>query len=92
MYIHVLIHGYIYQTVLPLTVPVYCFRTTPRHTTEFICGHVYWPCSVNSRACANSVYQALLSPPLEPGNEAKGAVAEGGPPHPDDPCRRTFQS
>ena len=38
--------------------------------TEFVRGHVYWPCSVNSRACANGVYQALLSPPLEPGNEA----------------------
>ena len=56
--------------VLPLTIPVYCLRTTPRHVTEFIRGHVYWPCSVNSCACANSVYQALLSPPLEPGNEA----------------------
>ena len=39
--------------------------------TEFVRGHVYWPCSVNSRACANSGYQALLSPPLEPGNEAR---------------------
>ena len=55
--------------VLPLTIPVYCLRT-PRHVTEFVCGYVYWPCSVNSRACANGVYQALLSPPLEPGNEA----------------------
>ena len=51
--------------VLPLTIPVYCLRTTPRHVTEFVRGHVYWPCSVNSRACANSGYQALLSPPLE---------------------------
>ena len=42
-----------------------------RHVTEFVRGHVYWPCSVNSRACANSVYRALLSPPLEPGNEAR---------------------
>ena len=56
--------------VLPLTIPVYCLRTTPRHVTEFVRGHVYWPSSVNSCACANSVYQALLSPPLEPGNEA----------------------
>ena len=56
--------------VLPLTIPVYCLRTTPRHVTEFVRGRVYWPSSVNSRACANSVYQALLSPLLEPGNEA----------------------
>ena len=38
--------------------------------TEFVRGHVYWTCSVNCRTYANSVYQALLSPPLEPGNEA----------------------
>ena len=43
--------------------------------TEFVCGHVYWPYSVNSRACANSVYQALLSPLLEPGNKANICVA-----------------
>ena len=39
--------------VLPLTIPVYCLRATPRHVTEFVRGHVYWPSSVNSRACAN---------------------------------------
>ena len=41
--------------------------------TEFVCGHVYWPCSVNSRAW----YQALLSPLLQPGNEASNIRPEG---------------
>ena len=50
--------------------PVYCLHTTPRHVTEFVRRRLYWTCSINFRACANGVYQALLSPPLEPGNEA----------------------
>ena len=46
--------------------------------TEFVHGHVYRSCSVNSHACTNSVYQALLSPPLESGNEAILEVASDG--------------
>ena len=33
-------------------------------------GYIYCRFSVNSCACANMCTQALLSPPLEPGNEA----------------------
>ena len=60
--------------VLPLTIRVYCLCTTSRHVTEFIRGHVYWPYSINFRTCTNSVYQALLSHPLEPGYEASVCV------------------
>ena len=34
-------------------------------------GPPTWPYSVNSHAYTNCVYQAPLSPPLEPGNEAR---------------------
>ena len=59
--------------------------------TELVHGHVYWPSSINSRACANSVYQALLSPPLEPGNEATTPLAlpnatSLAPPQCHSPC------
>ena len=76
--------------VLPLIIPVYCLRTIPCHVTAFVRRHVYWPSSVNSRACTNSVYQALLSPPLEPGNEASTqqiAIIRSQVPNPKQVCK-----
>ena len=56
--------------VLPLTIHAYCLHTTPCHVAEVVHGYICCCVSINSCSCVNSVYQALLSPPLEPGNEA----------------------
>ena len=53
------------QNLVPIL--IYCLRTTHCHVTKLLYEYVYWPFSINSCACANSVYQATLS---WTGNEA----------------------